>query len=1631
MKRQLRYLALYCLFIALGCVHGAVFAAITNQASVSYADPKSSTGASAKASNEVKTILPETISYYTSAAFAAPATAAAMNQRLFVQATSAECNTDPATVQNITIAMTSRMTGDTENYNATETGPDTGVFRIMSMVAAVDASQAAVNADPDSPGVVAGDGSIAVAKNDTLTATIKGCGSGQVQSSVLIDPSGIVFDSKTGLPLAGATVTLIDVTGAGNGGLAGGPAIVFRADGVTRASATYVTGADGVYRFPLVGASLYRLAVTPPSNYTFPSKVAPGALPGDHAIHLYGSFGADFIVSAATGAVVLDVPLDPIPGTLYLEKTASRSTADVGDFVDYTVRVHNTAEQALLGVTVTDELPAGFSLVPGSVRLEGAPLADPAGGRGPTLQFGVGTVPATGSVALRYRARIGGGALQGDGINRAHATSSAPLIFTSSVAAAKVKVSAGVFSEKGYIVGQVYADCDGNGLRDENEPGVPGVRIYLEDGSFSQTDADGRYSFADLRPRTHVAKVDGATLPAGAQLKVLANRNSFDAGSRFVDLHNGELAKADFALDACTPAVRDAIKARGTALKDAERRAAATVTAANAPAPAAAKAAASLDTLDSTLGFVDLVDGAVLPGANVKVRVKGGAGATFTLRVNGVAVLEQHIGQRSTVAARQLEVWEFVGVTLRPGENVLEVAQVDSFGNPRGTHAIKVVAPGRLAKIRVSLDKPSFPADGKAIALVHVQLEDANGVPVTERTALTLDAARGEWQKPDLDPRAPGLQLFVEGGSTDVPLRAPLEAGDAAIKVAAGTLVAETKADFVPDLRPLVAAGLFDGAISLKSISGNTAAPKRDFDGFEDQLRHFSGNASGGSIASELGARGAFFAKGKVADKTLLTMSYDSDKAVDTPLFRDLDPTAYYPTYGDSAQRGFDAQSTGRLYLRADREKSWLLYGDYTPPGVTPARNLGAYNRSLNGLRHHYEKDGLTIDSFASHDTTRQVVTEFAANGTSGPFLTGVGAMVTNSERIELITRDRNQPGILLARRAQTRWADYDIEPLTGRILFRAPVASLDADLNPVTIRISYEIDQGSSAFWVGGTAAQYKVTDAIEVGGSYVDDRNPAATTSLASVNATVKPDENTVVTVEAAQMDKMGALEKGRAARIDATRRDGKLESHVYAGRADINFDNPAASLPKGRAEAGVRATYHVDDHISFGGEVIHSADLTTGAARDGVQLTGGYAFGDGLRAEVGLRQSREVAPAASSASVAVGSTTVAQPDLTSVRAKVAAQVPGLPQAGVYVEGEQDVRDSGRRMVALGGDYRLAGGSRLYGRHELISSLGSNYALNDDQQRNATVFGVDSDYMKDGRVFSEYRARGTTLDGRQAEAALGLRNLWNVAEGVRVNTTFERVKVLSGSTNNEAVAVTGAIEFNRSNDFKANARLELRHAVDSDNLLNTLGMAYRLTDTWSLLGKNTLAVARSRSTDSIRLSELLQTGVAYRALATLGWNGLAKYEYKLESDDGIANTRRGVHSVAVSANYQPIRDTVFTARYAAKIVRDRSNGLDSRSLGQLVGGRVTHEISRDWDVGATAQVMVDGGTRSRQFGAGVEAGYQVRTNTWVSVGYNFLGFREPDMAGADATARGAYVRLRMKFDERTLASVLTAPVL
>ncbi len=56
------------------------------------------------------------------------------------------------------------------------------------------------------------------------------------------------------------------------------------------------------------------------------------------------------------------------------------------------------------------------------------------------------------------------------------------------------------------------------------------------------------------------------------------------------------------------------------------------------------------------------------------------------------------------------------------------------------------------------------------------------------------------------------------------------------------------------------------------------------------------------------------------------------------------------------------------------------------------------------------------------------------------------------------------------------------------------------------------------------------------------------------------------------------------------------------------------------------------------------------------------------------------------------------------------------------------------------------------------------------------------------------------------------------------------------------------------------------------------------------------------------------------------------------------------------------------------------------------------------------------------KRFGLGVSLGHKLMANTWVAVGYNVLGFDDADFKGAEYRSQGAYIAVRMKFDQDTM---------
>jgi hypothetical protein len=404
-----------------------------------------------------------------------------------------------------------------------------------------------------------------------------------VDQSLPVDPSGVTYDSTSRQPIAGARVTICGPQAAFS--TANPLTSVLIGDGYATQPgaphcASMVTGTIGIYQFLFAGGAPsgeYTLAaeaagyiapsellpaeataLTPPAG-TGPYRVQPQATPpqgSDSTIHYLR-----LNIGPGTRDVVNNhIPLDlPRVGALSLTKTGSVTVAEAGDSVQYTLRLTAQGGRAI-GVVITDRLPTGFRYIAGSLRVNGTPAADPAGADTAVLEIPVGDLVDGDAVDVGYRLRVGVGASQGDGINRARASTT--FGEQSNEARYRVRVEGGVFGIEACLVGKVFVDCNGNQAQDPEELGIPGVRMYFSDGTYLVSDVEGKYSYCGLKPRTQTLKVDRTTLPRGARLVTSSNRNALDPNSLFIEPMSGEMVRADFIEGSCSNAVVAQVKAR-------------------------------------------------------------------------------------------------------------------------------------------------------------------------------------------------------------------------------------------------------------------------------------------------------------------------------------------------------------------------------------------------------------------------------------------------------------------------------------------------------------------------------------------------------------------------------------------------------------------------------------------------------------------------------------------------------------------------------------------------------------------------------------------------------------------------------------------------------------------------------------------------------------------------------------------------------------------------------------------------------------------------------------------------------------------------------------------------------------
>jgi len=380
-----------------------------------------------------------------------------------------------------------------------------------------------------------------------------------------IDPNGVVYDSVARAPVAGATLTLLS-----SGSLAPLPASCLD----DAAQQGQVTLADGHYKFDVnfsdpacPSGGDYLIGVTVPStgyvggdSQIIPPTSGPTtapfdvpACPGGAGDAVPGTtlycevqpteFAPAVSVPARSAGTVYHVhlrldgsqppgssqlfnnhlPIDrDLSGAVAITKTTPLVNVTRGQLVPYTITVNNVAGLALTDVNIVDRFPAGFTYVEGSARIDGVPVEPSIAGR--ELTWSGLVFAGSSQQTLQLLLAVGAGVSEGEYVNRAQVLQGVTGDTMSGEATATVRVVPDPTFDCTDVTGKVFDDANRNGVQEDGERGLPGVRLVTARGLVAITDQHGRYHITcaatpdEARGSNFVLKLDDRSLPSGFRL---------------------------------------------------------------------------------------------------------------------------------------------------------------------------------------------------------------------------------------------------------------------------------------------------------------------------------------------------------------------------------------------------------------------------------------------------------------------------------------------------------------------------------------------------------------------------------------------------------------------------------------------------------------------------------------------------------------------------------------------------------------------------------------------------------------------------------------------------------------------------------------------------------------------------------------------------------------------------------------------------------------------------------------------------------------------------------------------------------------------------------------------------------
>ncbi|HEV7893543.1 MAG TPA: hypothetical protein VGP08_23215 [Pyrinomonadaceae bacterium] len=1526
--------------------------------------------------------------------------------------------------------------------------------------------------------------------NTAFTSASNAPAVSSTSATAVVNPFGLVYKGRSaGTPVPGARVSLLldSTTGA---------AVQLTGTGSDpNTENTNPFGADGAGRFSFVLSDAQLGTAQAPARYFLnvtaqgfrsrliettitPSSDAPGlftlavrALDGQ-PVAQDGSFELteDAVEIQRLAAFALNVPMFENTA-LEITKSADRPSVEIGDTVTYRVEVHNSTVSALNDAVVRDQLPPSFQYAEGTALVEVPPAArrsvTPDINTDGLIVFRLGRIEAGERATLTYRVRVGANARDGQQFNTASATGTLTggERVSTPQARASVRVRRGVFSSQQVIVGRVFVDANMNAQFDKDERGVPGVRLYLNNGQSVITDSEGLYNFPAVNEGSQVISLDPVTLPPGYALadSVRSDERSWTRLLR-TPLGGGALLRQNFALSSPDSehvgshpspnasgnayAPDSKTKTNGSALNGSLFGSASNESKPSAESSAPAAAGTYEMKTEETLEPVAPGDVRVLSpqpdetvlGAALEISARTNAAWTVAVEVAGQRIADSKIGEKRIDRKNDLATFTFVGLNLAPGPNRIRVTAVGPDGSKGKSVEVTAYGRGPAKRLEIVSDKPELSAGGRDSTTLRVRAFDQWNHPAADGS-VALAVSKGRLirveeggaeknEKPEENsvdksggvdvPENPeaknapaGEQIIpLVGGEGRVILVSDNAPGAAEIHATTGAVEGRGEVRVTPEVRSSILVGL--GEVTVGS-----GAPE------------LSNSESDASVRSRL----AFFYRGQfLGAKNLLTLAYDSNRPINRTSGRDrlfeFDPLdRAYPLFGDSSTRYEDAQSNSKLYFRLDRGRSYLLFGDMETENSP--NGLASYTRRLTGVKVHVENSKGDYVSLTGARPDTSFARDVFPGGALGFARLSHPELLPGSETVVIEVRDRRNPEVILSRESLIRGVDYNLDASTGEMFFLRPISSFDFSFNLVQAVVTYEYrsDSMSQAVYTGRAYKNFESVG-LKVGLSLVDQRQGEfGSFFLAGLDAEKTLPRGGRVRAEWATsrgrvqtggnfLDLLGASDRhdGNAYRVELEQPLGYREGVVRASfmRADEGFMNPfGATVTPGsqRVDASVemKVTKTARARFSFEDERNQTANVDN--SRQTASLLWTQNFGERFRIALGYdfrsftdeRNDREV-----------------NSNLVSVGAEYRA----TDKINLSAKREQNLGEADPTypdQTTLAATYQVSKYTKLFFTQRFASApitpigdvAGTGFAATG--ARNETAIGVETKLGRLANLNSRYQIENG-INGTDSFAVIGLSNRLPVNKQLSLDLGYERGFHLAGAGQSFNAAHLG-FSYQPTEDFRTTGRYEMRDRGGNGSVF-TIGAAGRLFDNVTSLARFQLSRASFAGNESSAMSAT--AALAWRPLHRDDMGLLFSYTRRDITQRGSSDageTRDRSDTLSSDGYYQATRNLELYGRFALRFGDTGLQGLARVStLTYMSQGRAVYRLGKYVDVAGEGRWLAQPASSTARASFGTELGFWVMPDLRLGGGYNWTGAFEPGAGTLSPARRGFYFTISSK---------------